>query len=159
MKNHIIAAFVLSFGVVPMMNAQVESKKPSTTTQKDVVNVPTISAEDRAQNYTQQMKQELNLTQMQEQKIYELSLGVEWKNDAIRENQDYSAEKKQQFIQANLDQKKMVMSQMLDEEQNSKLSKMESASTPRTSTGKDAAPTDAKKASLEKSDLKAGGLK
>jgi hypothetical protein len=153
MKKHIIAAFVLSFGITPMLNAQVSNKKATPTTQKNVEHLEVKSAEDRAQAYTDHMKKELNLSQMQEQKIYELSLGVEWKNEAIRSNEEYSPEKKQQFIQANLDQKKMMMNQMLDEQQISKLETLENKTTtaPQNSKKTDEhAPRDAEKEKLQK---------
>lgn len=116
MNKKIVFLFAAMIGM-----AGVAFSQQAQTTSNDLTAPQSESAEKRAEKMTNELEAPLNLTGIQKQKLYEVNLGVEWKNDAIRNDASMSKEEKTKRIQSNLDQKRKVYEQILEPEQFKKL--------------------------------------
>jgi hypothetical protein len=67
------------------------------------------TAQERAQKQTESMTTNLELTEDQIPKVYEINLGVNLKNEAIRNNAEMSEESKKEAIKGNNDGRKAML--------------------------------------------------
>jgi len=74
------------------------------------------SATERAKNQTEKISQEANLTNEQKSKVYEINLGINQKNDALKTSTFSEEEQKKIQIQNNEVRKQMI-SELLTPEQ------------------------------------------
>jgi hypothetical protein len=78
------------------------------------------TAEERASNQTNRMKTELNLTDDQFTKVYDINLGIIMKNDGIRTS-TFSEEVKKEVLQSNQQARKSMLKDVLTAAQYEKL--------------------------------------
>lgn len=83
------------------------------------------TAQERAQKQTESMTTNLELTEDQIPKVYEINLGVNLKNEAIRNNAEMSEELKKEAIKGNNDGRKAMLKNVLTEEQFAKYEQKE----------------------------------
>lgn len=83
------------------------------------------TAQERAQKQTESMTTNLELTEDQIPKVYEINLGVNLKNEAIRNNAEMSEESKKEAITGNNDGRKAMLKNVLTEEQYTKFEQRE----------------------------------
>ena len=76
--------------------------------------------EERATNQTNRMKTELNLTDDQYSKVYEINLGIIMKNDGIKAS-TFSEEVKKEVLQSNQQARKSMLKDVLTAAQYEKL--------------------------------------
>lgn len=76
--------------------------------------------EERATNQTNRMKTELNLTDDQYTKVYDINLGIIMKNDGIKAS-TFSEEVKKEVLQSNLQARKSMLKDVLTAAQYEKL--------------------------------------
>ena len=86
---------------------------------------PETTAQERAQKQTESMTTNLELTEDQIPKVYEINLGVNLKNEAIRNNAEMSEESKKEAIKGNNDGRKAMLKNVLTEEQFAKYEQKE----------------------------------
>ena len=76
--------------------------------------------EERATSQTNRMKTELNLTDDQYSKVYDINLGIIMKNDGIK-NSTFSEEVKKEVLQSNQQARKSMLKDVLTAAQYEKL--------------------------------------
>lgn len=76
--------------------------------------------EERATSQTNRMKTELNLTDDQYTKVYDINLGIIMKNDGIK-NSTFSEEVKKEILQSNQQARKSMLKDVLTAAQYEKL--------------------------------------
>jgi hypothetical protein len=76
--------------------------------------------EERATNQTNRMKTELNLTDDQYTKVYDINLGITMKNDGIKTS-TFSEEVKKEVLQSNQQARKSMLKDVLTAAQYEKL--------------------------------------
>ena len=76
--------------------------------------------EERATNQTNRMKTELNLTDDQYTKVYDINLGIIMKNDGIKAS-TFSEEVKKEVLQSNQQARKSMLKDVLTASQYEKL--------------------------------------
>lgn len=82
------------------------------------------SLEERAKKKTERMTEELGLNETQSENLYNLNLKVAQKIKAIKENAEFSDEKKKKFIKGNKKDYKTVLSSILTAEQMTKFEEL-----------------------------------
>jgi len=78
------------------------------------------TAEERATNQTNRMKTELNLSDDQYTKVYDINLGIIMKNDGIKAS-TFSEEVKKEVLQSNQQARKSMLKDVLTAAQYEKL--------------------------------------
>ena len=78
------------------------------------------SPEERATNQTNRMKTELNLTDDQYAKVYDINLGIIMKNDGVKAS-TFSEEVKKEVLQSNQQARKSMLKDVLTAAQYEKL--------------------------------------
>ena len=78
------------------------------------------TAEERATNQTNRMKTELNLSDDQYTKVYDINLGIIMKNDGIKTS-TFSEEVKKEVLQSNQQARKSMLKDVLTAAQYEKL--------------------------------------
>ena len=87
-----------------------------------VMSFAQTTAEERATNQTNRLKTELNLTDDQYAKVYEINLGIIMKNDGIKTS-TFSEEVKNEVLQSNQQARKAMLKDVLTAAQYEKLEK------------------------------------
>jgi len=85
----------------------------------------TTTPEERAVRLTAKMTKLLELNADQAQKISDINLGIAGKNNAIRENTNFTEEQKQEIYQSNYEAAKSMYKGVLTEAQYTKLISLE----------------------------------
>jgi hypothetical protein len=83
-------------------------------------NFAQATPEERATNQTNRMKTELNLTDNQYAKVYDINLGIIMKNDGIKAS-TFSEEVKKEVLQSNQQARKSMLKDVLTAAQYEKL--------------------------------------
>ncbi|MEY3048946.1 MAG: hypothetical protein RL365_984 [Bacteroidota bacterium] len=85
-----------------------------------VMSFAQTTAEERATNQTNRMKTELNLTDDQYSKVYDINLGIIMKNDGIKTS-TFSEEVKNEVLKSNQQARKAMLKDVLTAAQYEKL--------------------------------------
>ncbi len=83
-----------------------------------------MTPEEKARKQTDKMNEKLGLSDDQNSKIYEINLGVNMKNAAVRTNETFSKEQKMEAIKGNNDGRKYLIRETLNDEQKAKFDAM-----------------------------------
>ena len=104
----LFTALIFSTGV----NAQTKDPVQTETVQKK-------TPEERAKHQTEKMKYELNLTDEQVPRVYEINLGIDKKNEGLKEMK-MTQEERKKSINENNEARKAMLKEILTAEQFSK---------------------------------------
>ena len=98
-----------------MVIAQEEGKSEATAVEQK--HESPKSLEDKARTKTDKLRDALELTEEQEEQVYQLNLKVAQKIQVIKEDESMTPERKKEFIRGNKNDHKAVMKTILTEEQ------------------------------------------
>eukprot|EP01006_Ploeotia_vitrea_P005888 TRINITY_DN119870_c0_g1_i1.p1 TRINITY_DN119870_c0_g1~~TRINITY_DN119870_c0_g1_i1.p1 ORF type:complete len:144 (-),score=4.73 TRINITY_DN119870_c0_g1_i1:63-473(-) len=126
MKKQLITTCLVVMGMSSFGFSQANKRMQTEPAKKEVA--PTqkpMTDEQIAERRADELRDQLNLTDMQHAKIFELHLGVSRKNDAVKANPNFSEAEKKELIQENEKNKAQMLNDMLTEEQRVQLKKIE----------------------------------